>query len=121
MKRPAARLWPLEQCSSPFLPVERQCYRFSQKVYSTQSAALIEGIAAEHLLADKAYDSDALVTQAREPGIQVTIPNKSHRKVRRSFDKDLYKLRHLVENAFLYLKNDGGALQRDTPSILPLS
>ena len=32
------------------------------------------------------------------------IPPKKNRKVQRIYDKDIYKLRHLVKNAFLYLK-----------------
>lgn len=34
----------------------------------------------------------------------VVIPPKKNRKVQRDYDKDLYKLRHLVENLFLKLK-----------------
>ncbi len=32
------------------------------------------------------------------------IPPKKNRLVQRKYDKDLYKIRHLVENAFLHLK-----------------
>jgi transposase len=32
------------------------------------------------------------------------IPSKSNRKVRREFDKDAYKARHLIENFFCKLK-----------------
>jgi len=34
--------------------------------------------------------------------MKVVIPPKKNRQ--RSYDKELYKLRHLVENAFLHLK-----------------
>ncbi|MEB3245765.1 MAG: IS5/IS1182 family transposase, partial [Vampirovibrionales bacterium] len=37
-------------------------------------------------------------------GMQPVIPSKSNRKVKRPLDQDLYRLRHLVENAFLHLK-----------------
>ena len=70
----------------------------------THADRLIEGIDAEHLLADKGYDSDAIVTQARKQGMQPQIPPRKNRKGQRAYDKHLYKFRHLVENAFLHLK-----------------
>lgn len=36
--------------------------------------------------------------------MDVVIPSKKSRVKQRVHDKDLYKLRHLVENAFLHLK-----------------
>lgn len=71
---------------------------------SSQALPLIDGIAAEHLLADKGYDSDAIVAAALARGINPVIPPRSNRKAPRDYDKALYKLRHLVENAFRYLK-----------------
>ena len=56
------------------------------------------------LLADKGYDSDVLVAKANAQGAQAVIPPRKNRKVPREYDKELYKLRHLVENAFLHLK-----------------
>jgi len=70
----------------------------------TQAETLIEGIEAEHLLADRAYDSDAIIEKAQGLGMRPVIPPKKNRKVQRPYDKDIYKLRHLVENAFLPLK-----------------
>jgi transposase len=67
---------------------------------------------AEHLLADKGYDSNAIVEQAQQQGMQVQIPPRKNRKEPRSYDKHLYKLRHLVENAFLYLKQWRGIATR---------
>lgn len=61
-------------------------------------------MSAEHLLADKGYDSDAIVEQAQRQGMQVQIPARKNRNQQRDYDKHLYKLRHLVENAFLHLK-----------------
>ena len=69
------------------------------------AGTLIEGINAAHLLADKGYDSDAIVAQARGQGMQPQIPPRKNRKEQRLYDKHLYKLRHLVENAFLHLKH----------------
>lgn len=70
----------------------------------TRAGALIQGLAAEHLIADKGYDSNAIVEQAARQGMQVQIPPRSNRKEQRTYDKHLYKLRHLVENAVLHLK-----------------
>ena len=70
----------------------------------TQAARLIEAVRAEHLLADKGYDTDAILEQAKDQGINTVIPPRKNRAIQRPYDKDLYKLRHLVENAFLHLK-----------------
>ena len=78
----------------------------------SQAEALIEGIAAKVLLADKGYDSDAIVKRAEELGMQVVIPPRSNRKVQREYDKELYKLRHFVENAFMLLKRWRGIATR---------
>jgi transposase len=67
---------------------------------------------AQHLLADRGYDSDAIVAKAREQGMTAVIPPRKNRKVLRSYDKDIYKLRHLVENAFLHLKRWRGIATR---------
>jgi len=73
---------------------------------------LIEGMSADHLLADKGYDSDAIVEQAHKQGMEAHIPPRKNRKEQRAYDKHLYKLRHLVENAFLHLKRWRGIATR---------
>jgi transposase len=78
----------------------------------TQAGYLIAGLTAEQLLADKGYDSDAIIEQAESQGMQVVIPPRKNRKTKRAYDKDLYKLRHLVENAFLHLKRWRGIATR---------
>lgn len=70
----------------------------------TQAANLTEGLSAEALLADKAYDTDAIVADAEGRGMKPVIPPKKNRKEPRSYDEHLYRLRHLVENAVLRLK-----------------
>ena len=45
--------------------------------------------------------------------MEVVIPPKKNRKEQRAYDKALYKIRHLVENAFLHFK----ALARDSYTI----
>jgi transposase len=78
----------------------------------TQASRLIEGLTAEALLADKGYDTDAILEQARKQGMQPVIPPKKNRKIQREYDEELYKLRHLVENAFLHLKRWRGIATR---------
>jgi len=78
----------------------------------TQGEYLIEGIDAEYLLADKVYDTDKIIQAARRAGMEIVIPPKSNRKVKREYDKYLYRLRHLVENAFLMLKRWRGIATR---------
>lgn len=73
---------------------------------------MIEGLDAQHLLADKGYDSDALVAQAEAAKMSVVIPPRRNRKQPREYDRDLYRLRHLVENAFLHLKRWRGIATR---------
>ncbi len=71
---------------------------------SSQALELIEGIKAEHLLANKGYDSNELVKAALERGMNPVIPPRRNRKEQRAYDSYLYRLRHLVENEFNELK-----------------
>ena len=65
---------------------------------------LIEEIDADYLLADKGYDSDAIIEAARLNGMESVIPPRKNRKEQRPYDREIYKLRCLIENAFLALK-----------------
>jgi transposase len=67
---------------------------------------------ADYLIADKGYDSDAIIDQARDQGMKAVIPPRKNRNVQRPYDEDLYKLRHKVENAFLHLKRWRGIATR---------
>jgi len=78
----------------------------------SQAAELIEGIDAKHLIADKGYDSDAIVELAQAQGMHAQIPPRKSRKVQRKYDRHLYRHRHLVENAFLRLKQWRGVATR---------
>ena len=69
-----------------------------------QAIPLIDGISAEWLFADRGYDSNKIIEKATSQNMKVVIPPKKNRKVQRDYDHYLYKLRHLVENAFLHLK-----------------
>jgi transposase len=78
----------------------------------TKAPELIEGIEAQYLLADRAYDTNAIVGKAQKAGMEVVISLKRNRKVQRAYDKALYRYRHLVENAFLHLKRWRGIATR---------
>ena len=65
---------------------------------------LIQNLPCKVLLADRGYDSDEIIECTKNSGIQPVIPPKKNRKVQRTYDENLYKKRHLVENAFLRLK-----------------
>ena len=57
------------------------------------------------LIADKAFDADErVITLLASKNKAVVIPSKSNRKVARTYDRDLYKTRHLIENFFAKLK-----------------
>ena len=77
-----------------------------------QAEALIDNIKAKVLLADRGYDSDAIVEKAEKAGMKAVIPPRKNRKTQREYDKELYKLRHFVENAFMILKRWRGVATR---------
>ncbi len=68
---------------------------------------LIEGIAFGALLGDKAFDADWLRAELDERGAAAVIPPKANRKAIISFDRDMYRWRHLIENTFAKLKGLG--------------
>ena len=54
--------------------------------------ALLPGLEADALLADKAYDADErVIAPLRDAEIEPVIPSKANRKETRPYDKDLYK------------------------------
>jgi transposase len=77
-----------------------------------QAVALIDGIFADYLLGDRGYDTNEIVQWAIDHGMIAVIPPKKNRLVQREYDHYLYKLRHLVENAFLKLKQWRGIATR---------
>ena len=77
-----------------------------------QAIALIDGLFADYLLGDRGYDTNELVQCAIDHGMIVVIPPKKNRLDQREYDQYLYKLRHLVENAFLKLKQWRGIATR---------
>ena len=73
---------------------------------------LIDGIDAEYLIADRGYDTNDILNFASQHEMKAVIPPKRNRKEQREYDQDLYRVRHLVENAFLHLKRWRGIATR---------
>ena len=68
-----------------------------QQADVTQAEALMQEHQADAVIADKAYDSDAVVDAAKRQGAEAVIPSKKNRKVPREYDKHLSKDRKKVE------------------------
>lgn len=66
--------------------------------------ALIDGLAFDALIADKAYDADWLRQALRERDIEAVIPARAGRKAPADHGSEIDKWRHLVENFFQKLK-----------------
>ena len=76
-----------------------------QKGDAPEASDLIEGIDSEAILADRAYDSDALLERIRSAGAAAVIPPNPSRSGRRETDWRLYKERHKIEQMFGFLKH----------------
>lgn len=77
-----------------------------------EAERLIDGFEAETLIADKGYDAQVVLDAANARQMEIVIPPKRNRKDQRYYDRYLYKLRHLVENGFLRLKEWRGIATR---------
>jgi transposase len=56
------------------------------------------------VVADRGYDSNAVIDLIRRSGAEPSIPSTSQRTVRRSVDMAIYRQRNLVERFFCKLK-----------------
>lgn len=63
----------------------------------TQAEALIAGRPADVVIADKGYDSDAVVESIEATGAEAVIPPKKNRTEKRPYDRERYKDRNLAE------------------------
>ena len=64
------------------------------------------------MLADKGYDSDALIKCLEVRAIRPVIPPKSNRKIKRDCDFALYAERNLIERFFNIIKHFRGIATR---------
>ena len=74
--------------------------------------ALLDGVEAGELIADRAYDSGPLRDLLSSRDIVATIPSTSRRKVPFEYDEESYRTRHKVENLFADLKQFRGLATR---------
>ena len=68
-----------------------------QEADITQGEALIEGHAADAVIADKGYDGNEFIAAIESGGAAAVIPPKKNRILKREYDKHLYKERNLAE------------------------
>jgi transposase len=71
----------------------------------TQAVDLLGGRKPGAVLADKGYDTDALVQHIEATGAVAVIPPKTNRTVQRPYDQTLYRQRHRIERCFSKLKH----------------
>jgi transposase len=67
-------------------------------------APLIDGVEFDALIADKAFDSDAIIAALNERGAKIVISQHPRRSKPLAIDAEMYKWRHLIENFFGKLK-----------------
>jgi transposase len=65
---------------------------------------LIDGVSFGGLIADMAFDSNAIVAELNQRGAKIVIAQHPRRTSPLPIDADLYKWRHLIENFFGKLK-----------------
>src|SRR6202021_3517412 len=71
-----------------------------QKGDAPQAAELIEGLPAEVVMADTAYDADHFRQAIAAKGAIAVIPNNPSRALKYPLDRHLYAQRHLAECCF---------------------
>lgn len=70
----------------------------------THAKALIEGLPIEVVIADKGYDSRAVVEAIEAQGAEAVIPSLKSRAKPRAYDRDRYKDRNLGERFWFKAK-----------------
>jgi transposase len=75
-----------------------------QRGDAPQAEALMNGLSAEVVMADTAYDSDRIRQTIADKDAVAVIPNNPSRARKYPIDKHLYAQRHLIECCFARLK-----------------
>jgi transposase len=70
----------------------------------TKAPELLQDLRNAYVVADRAYDSNALRLQLRSQQCKPVIESQKGRKIKRRPNKALYKTRHRVENFFQRVK-----------------
>ena len=66
---------------------------------------LVDGVTFDALIADKAFDTDALTVELDARGAKAVISQPPRRAQPLRIDEEMYKWRHLIENFFCKLKD----------------
>ena len=69
-----------------------------------QAAELLKEAHSTRVVADKGYDSNVVVAQIEAQGSEAVIPPRRGRRVERSYDRELFRSRFLVEQFFARIK-----------------
>ena len=72
---------------------------------SRTAEAMLDGVEGDAVIADKAYDSDAIRDTVKAAGMKAVIPSNRSRKKRIRHDKALYRERNRIERCFNKLKH----------------
>ena len=74
---------------------------------------LIEGLTFDALIADKAFDSNAIIADLDARGAKVVISQHPRRAMPLAIDEEMYKWRHLIEDFFGRLEVKRIAMRAD--------
>ena len=72
---------------------------------SRTATALLDGVTGDAVIADKAYDSNAIREHIAAAGMKAVIPSRRRRKVLIPLDAALYRERNRIERCFNKLKH----------------
>ncbi len=72
---------------------------------SRTAEMMLDGVEGGAVIADKAYDSNAIRATIKTAGMKVVIPSNHSRKKRIRHDKVLYRARNRIERCFNKLKH----------------
>jgi len=75
-----------------------------QRGDAPQAELLLEGLRADHVLADAAYDSDAIRQSVRKMKAKACIKPNPTRKRKKRYDRQRYKHRNVIERFFRRIK-----------------
>ena len=75
-----------------------------QRGDAPQAEALLEGLNTTHVLADAAYDSDAIRALIRTMRARACIKPNPTRKLKKRHDRDRYTHRNVIERFFRRIK-----------------
>ena len=71
----------------------------------TQAKTLLKGVPFEVVIADKGYDSQAVVDTIEAQGGEAVIPSLKNRAHQRDYDRERYKDRNLAERFWNKVKH----------------